>query len=94
MVERPGENLHPTDYENWLLARFDCRDGIPERLERLTNERWVTHVKTDLPKPDFTWEQYEAHVKAGFGDECFLGQDHPPTGESDDERPPGKNGDV
>ena len=57
------------DSENWLLAHFDSRDGIPEGFERLTNKRWVDHVKADIVNSDFTWEQYEAHVKAGDGDD-------------------------
>ena len=90
-MERVGEDLNLTDYENWLLARFDSRDGVPHGLERLTNERWVAHVKADLPKSDFSWEQHEFHVKAGFGDEYFFDQDRPPEPDSDEERPPGKN---
>jgi len=94
MVEREGEDLNLTDYENWLLSRFDSRDGVPNDLERLTNEKWVAHVKADLPKSDFTWEQYEAHVRAGFGDEWFFDQDRPPEPDSEEERPPGKRGRV
>ena len=41
-------------------------------MERLTGERWVAHVRADLPDSDFTWEQYEAHVRAGLGDEWFV----------------------
>jgi hypothetical protein len=69
MAEREGEDLNLTDYENWLLSRFDSRDGLPQGMERLTDPRWVAHVQADLPKSDFTWEQYEHHVKSGFGDE-------------------------
>jgi hypothetical protein len=29
MAEREGEDFNVTDYENWLLARFDSRDGVP-----------------------------------------------------------------
>ena len=90
MAERGGENLHMTDYENWLLARFDSRGGVPVGLERLTNRRWTDHVQADLPMSDFTWGQYEAHVKAGFGDEWFFDQDRPPEPDSEEERPPGK----
>ena len=72
MAEREGEDLNLTDYENWLLARFDSRQGVPMGLERLTNERWVAHVKADLPKSDFAWGQYEAHVKAGLATNGFL----------------------
>ena len=46
-------------------------------MERLTNEAWVTNVQTDMPKSDFTWEQYEAHVRAGFWDEWCFDQDRP-----------------
>ena len=67
-----GKALDLTDYENYLLTRFDSRGGVPQSLERLTNKKWVAHVRADLPKSDFTWEQYEAHVKAFFGDGCFL----------------------
>ena len=63
-----------TDYENYLLARFD--GGVPRGLERLTNELWVAHAQADLPKSDFTWEQYEAHVRAGLGDEWFFEASH------------------
>ena len=91
MAEREGEDLNLTDYENFLLARFDSRDGVPQGLDRLTNERWVAHVQADLPKSDFTWEEYEFHCKSGFGDEWFFDQDRPPGEEwGEGERPPGK----
>ena len=90
MAEREGEDLNLTDYENFLLARFDSRDGVPQGLERLRNERWVAHVQADLPKSDFTWEQYEFHVNSSFGDEWFFDQDRPPEPESEEERPRGK----
>jgi hypothetical protein len=90
MAEREGENLNMTDYENWLLSRYDSRLGIPFDKERLTDERWVNHVKADLPMSDFTWEQYEFHVKSGFGDEWFFAQDRAPEPDSEEERPPGK----
>ena len=90
-MEREGEDLNLTDYENWLLARFDSRSGVPQGLERLTHERWLAHVLEDIPKSDFTWDQYEAHVKAGFGDEWFFDQDRPPGEEwGEEDRPPGK----
>ena len=56
MAEREGEDLNLTDYENWLLSRFDSRDGVPQGLERLTNEKWVAHVKSDLPKSEWTFK--------------------------------------
>ena len=91
MTEREGEDLNLTDYENWLLARFDSRDGVPPQgLERLTNQKWVSHVQQDLPKSDFTWEQYEFHVNQSFGDEWWF-EDRPPGPEwGEEERPPGK----
>ena len=93
MAEREGEDLNLTDYENWLLGRFDCREGIPQGLERLTHERWVAHVKADLPKSDFTWDHYRFHCFSGFGDEWFFGQDRPPGPEwGEGDRPPGKSG--
>ena len=92
MAEREGENLALTDYENWLLARFESRGGIPQGMERLPDPRWVAHILEDLPKSDFKWEQYEAHVKAGFGDE-WLFEDRPPDEEwGEGDRPPGKIG--
>ena len=91
MAEREGENLNLTDYENWLLSRFDSHNGVPQGLERLTNEKWVVHVQTDLPMSDFTWQQYEFHVFNGFGDEWFFDQDRPPDDpDSEEERPRGK----
>ena len=94
-MERAGEDLNLTDYENWLLARFDSRNGVPQGLERLTHERWRAHVLEDIPKSDFTWDQYEAHVKAGFGDEWFFDQDRPPDDpDSEEERPRGKRSRV
>ena len=91
MAERNGEDLNLTDYENWLLARYEVRDGIPQGLERLTDERWTAHVLEDLPKSDFTWEQYEHHVRHSFGDEWFHNMDRPPGEEwGQDDRPPGK----
>ena len=90
-MERVGEDLNLTDYENWLLASFDSRPGIPVGMERLTDRRWVQYVKDDLPKSDFTWEQYKFHVKSGFGDEWFFGMDRPPGEEwGEEDRPPGK----
>ena len=92
MAEREGENLALTDYENWLLARFDSRGGIPHGRERLTDPRWVSHVLEDLPKSDFTFSQYEAYVKAGFGDEWWF-EDRPPGEEwGEGDRPSGKIG--
>jgi hypothetical protein len=75
------------DYENWLLSRYDSRPGIPEGLARLTDQRWVDHVKADLPHSDFTWEEYETHVRKGDGDDWFFGMDRPPLPDSEDERP-------
>ena len=90
-MERKGENLNMTDYENWLLARFDSSEGVPQGLERLTNEKWVAHVLGDLPMSEFTWDQYEAHVAAGLGDEWFFDQDRPPGPEwGEEDRPTGK----
>ena len=94
MAEREGEDLNLTDYENFLLARFDSRGGVPQGLERLTHERWVAHVKADLPKSDFTWEQYEFHVNQSFGDEWWFHMDRPPEPDSEEERPPGKRARV
>ena len=95
MAEREGEDLNLTDYENWLLARFDSREGVPQGLERLTDERWTAHVKADIPRSDFTWLQYEEHVNAGFGDEWFHDMDRPPGEEwGEDDRPPGKRSRV
>ena len=91
MAEREGEDLNLTDYENYQLARFDSRDGVPQGLERLTNEKWVVHVQTDLPMSDFTWAQYLFHVTNHFGDEWFFDQDRPPEDpDSEEERPRGK----
>ena len=92
MAEREGEDLNLTDMENWWAGRW--RGDLPQGLERLTDEKWVAFVKADLPMSDFTWEQYEAHVKAGFGDEWFFDQDRPPEPDSEEERPPGKRGRV
>ena len=60
------------DYETWLLSTYDIAKGIPVGKERLTHESWVQHVKDDLPKSEFTWQQYVAHVEANGGDEWFL----------------------
>ena len=60
------------DYETWLLSTYDIAKGIPVGKERLTHESWVQHVKDDLPKSEFTWAQYVAHVEASGGDEWFL----------------------
>ena len=60
-----------TDYENWLLGRFDG-GYVPQGLARLTDERWVEFVRADISGSDWTWEQYEEHVRAGRGDEWFL----------------------
>ena len=60
------------DYGNWLLSTYDTAKGIPVGMERLTHESWVQHVKDDLPRSDFTWQQYAEYVEAGGGDEWFL----------------------
>ena len=44
-------------------------------MERLTDESWVQHVKSDLPLSDFTWAQYVEHVEAGDGDEWIFAED-------------------
>ena len=90
MAEREWEDLNLTDYENWLLGRFDSRDGVPQGTERLTHAKWVAHVKADIPMSDFTWIEYEHHIKAGFGDEWWF-EDRPPGPEwGEGDRPPGK----
>ncbi len=63
------------DYETWLLTTYNIKLGIPVGMERLTHEGWVRHVKDDLPKSEFTWAQYVAHVEANGGDEWFLEND-------------------
>ena len=60
------------DYENMLLSTYETAKGIPVGMERLTHESWVQHVKDDLPRSEFTWAQYVAHVEANDGDEWFL----------------------
>ena len=60
------------DYETWLLSTYNIKLGIPVGKERLTHESWVRHVKADLPKSEFNWQQYVAHVEANGGDEWFL----------------------
>ena len=90
MAERQGEDLNLTDYENWLLSRYDSRLGIPCGMERLTHPGWVDHVRSDLPSSDSTWDQYEFHVRSGFGDEWFFDQDRAPEPDSEEDRPPGK----
>ena len=64
------------DYETWLLSTYDIAKGIPVGMERLTHESWVQHVKDDLPKSEFTWAQYVAHVEANVGEQWFL-EGHP-----------------
>ena len=92
MAEREGEDLNLTDYENWLLGRFDSRDGVPQGTERLTHAKWVAHVKADIPMSDFTWIEYEHHIKAGFGDEWWF-ENRPPGPEwGEGDRPSGKSG--
>ena len=93
MAEREGEDLNLTDYENWLLARFDSSEGVPQGLERLTDKRWMAHVLEDLPKSDFTFSEYQHHVRNHFGDEWFHDMDRPPGEEwGEEDRPPGKIG--
>ena len=90
MAEREGEDLNLTDYENWLLARFKSHEV--QGLERLANEKRVAHIKADLSKSEWSWEQYSAYVNAGYGDKWFFDEDRPPGplwGEG--VRPPGKN---
>ena len=60
------------DYESWLLSTYNIKLGIPVGMERRTHESWVQHVKDDLPKSQFTWQQYVAHVEANGGDEWFV----------------------
>ncbi len=60
------------DYEIWLLSTYNIKLGIPVGMERLTHESWVQHVMDDLPRSEFTWAQYVAHVKANDGETWFL----------------------
>ena len=81
------------DWENWLAGRWRGGD-LPAGLERLSHPAWVHHVLEDLAKSDSpTWEEYEAYVKAGEGDEWFFDQDRPPGPEwGEGERPLTKSG--
>ena len=69
-VARPFAQL--CDYETWLLSTYNTELGVPIGLERLSHEHWVQHVQRDLPKSEWTWEQYTAHVLANQGDDWFL----------------------
>ena len=82
------------DWENWLLARYDFRKGIPVGLERLSHPAWREHVLEDISKSDWpTWDAYTAYVRNGEGDEWFFDQDRPPGPEwGEGDRPPGKSG--
>ena len=63
------------DYETRLLSTYNIKLGIPVGKERLTHESWVRHVKADLVKSEFTWQQNVAHVESNDGDEWFLEND-------------------
>ncbi len=60
------------DYETWLLSTYNIELGIPVGMERLTHEGWVRHVKDDLARSEFTWAQYQEHVKSNDGEPWFL----------------------
>ena len=70
-----------------MLSHYDASKGILVGMERLTHEAWVHHLKSDIDKSDFTWEQYTQHAEAGDGDEWLFGQDHPPGPEWEANRP-------
>ena len=59
------------DLENWILHKWDSRQGIPQGPRRFENEAWATLVKTGLQDSDTSWEEYSAWCLAGYGDEWF-----------------------
>ena len=68
---RRDRNNFLMDTENWILRRWDSRQGIPKGPRRFENDAWATLVKTCLEDSDTCWDEYCAWVQAGYGDEWF-----------------------
>jgi hypothetical protein len=59
------------DLENYILGRWDARQGIPKGPRRHENALWAAHVKSHLEDADTTWIEYVEWVSQGGGDEWF-----------------------
>ena len=66
-----GSDNFMMDFENWVLARWDSRQGIPTGPRRHENEAWAELMKSNLEDADTCWEEYVAWVAQGGGDEYF-----------------------
>ena len=59
------------DFENWVLSKWDSRQGVPKGLRRYENDAWASLMKENLEDSDTTWSIYVSWVENGGGDEWF-----------------------
>ena len=69
--KRRHHNNFMMDFENYVLAQWDSRQGIPTGLRRYENEAWAELMRSNLEYSDTTWEAYVEWVSQGGGDEYF-----------------------
>ena len=70
-MERRHRNNFLMDFENWALARWDARQGIPTGPTRHEHRDWAAHMQGHLRDSDTCWGEYVAWVQSGGGDEWF-----------------------
>ena len=68
----PANDPFMMDFENYCLARWDARQGIPTGRERWKDETWAAHMQRELEFSDCTWAIYVHWVQQGGGDEWFI----------------------
>ena len=60
------------DFENYVLSKWDSRQGIPTGPRRHENKAWAELMKSNLEDSDTCWEAYVEWVGQGGGDEWFC----------------------
>ena len=71
LEKRRHYNAFMMDFENYVLSKWDSRQGIPTGPRRYENEAWAELMKSHLEFSDSCWEDYVAWVSQGGGDEYF-----------------------
>ena len=69
--KRDHNNFH-MDFENYVLSKWDSRQGIPTGPRRYENKAWAELMKSNLEDSDTTWDIYIRWVSEGGGDEWFM----------------------
>ena len=69
--EERNHNNFMMDFENYVLSKWDSRQGIPTGPRRYENEDWAELMKGNLEVSDSCWVDYVAWVSQGGGDEYF-----------------------